>query len=166
MVLKLRRSAIISLCCVVNCILVATLGCSGRPKNVARKVSGTVTLGGQPLTDAAVAFTSADGNTSYGGTDLQGKYNLIWANIRGRQIEGAQIGDNTVTISTFKAGSPEAKPPVPDTPEKVPHKYRSEGGFLKATVKAGVNTIDFALEPGPVDPPQPKTKGKIKGKTK
>ena len=148
------------------CTLFATvIGCSGRPKNVAKKVTGTVTVGGKPLADAAIAFTpTTTGSASFSGTDAEGKYNLVWGNVRGKPIEGAQIGEHTVMISTFRQGNPDGKPPKPDTPEKVPYKYRQGTGLPKATVKAGVNTIDFALEDGPVDPPAP-TKGK-KGKAK
>jgi hypothetical protein len=147
------------------CALAAFGGCSGRPKNIAKKVSGVVTLGGQPLPAAIVTFTPADGSPSIGRTDAEGKYNLIWSQQGKRVIEGAQIGEHTVTIRTFQFGDTTAKPPKPEIPEKVPFKYRQEGGFPKATVKAGVNTIDFALEAGPVDPPAP-AKGKGKGKGK
>ena len=47
--------------------------------------------------------------------------------------------------------------------DEVPFKYRTPGpDQSKATVNPGSNTIDFPLEPGPVEPPQPK--GKKKGK--
>jgi len=145
--------------------LAIAMGCSGHPKNVAKKVSGTVTLGGQPLAAAKVVFAPTEGKVSIGETDAAGKYNLIWSSAKGRPIEGAVIGEHTVTISTFQLGDPTAKTPRPDTPEKVPYKYRTEAGQLKATVKAGANTIDFTLEAGPVDPPAPtKGKGKVKAK--
>jgi len=137
-------------------------GCSGRPGNVAKKVSGTVTLGGQPLANAKIVFSPAKGNASFGVTDAEGKYNLLWSEARGRPIEGAVIGEHTVSISTYIPGDPTTKTPKPDVPEKVPYKYREQSGQLKATVKAGANVIDFPLEAGPVEPPQPK--GKTKGK--
>lgn len=150
--------------CAVACALLAASGCSGRPKNVSKQVTGTVTIGGQPLPNAVITFAPADGSPSIGRTDAQGKYNLVWSQQRGRVIEGAQIGDHTVTIRTFQFGDSTAKPPKAEIPEKVPFKYRQEGGFPKATVKAGANTINFDLEAGPVDPPAP-AKGK-KGKAK
>src|SRR6476661_11055217 len=151
------RTAIACLCCLVASVL-TTAGCSGRPRNVAKKVSGTVTLGGQPLVGAKIAFAPDKGNASFGVTDAEGKYNLYWSQARGRAVEGAIIGEHTVTISTFQPGDPTAKTPRPDIPEKVPYKYRAEGGFPKATVKPGANVIDFTLEAGPVEPPQPKGK--------
>jgi len=150
--------------CLFAVCLVGIVGCSGRPKNVARKVSGKVTLGGQPLPNASVTFTPSDGSPSFGLTDAEGKYNLVWGQQRGKRIEGAQIGEHSVTISTFQFGDPSAKPAKAEVPEKVPFKYREGPDRLKATVKAGANEIDFPLESGPVEAPQPKAKGKTKGK--
>jgi len=146
-------------------LLVASIGCSGRPKNVARSVTGKVTLGGQPLAGAVITFTPTDGGSpSFGITDAGGSYTLVWAQIRGRKIEGAQIGAQTVKISTFVEGDPDAKPPIPEVPERVPLKYRQEGGYLTATVTKGANAINFDLEPGPVDAPAPKGKPGTKGR--
>jgi hypothetical protein len=163
----LRRRRNCSLLSLLICSLLVSGGCSGRPKNVAKKVSGVVTVGGQPIADAIVTFTPKEGSPSIGRTDAQGKYNLIWSQQGKRVIEGAQIGDHTVTIRTFQFGDSTAKPPKPEIPEKIPFKYRQEGGFPKATVKAGENTINFELEAGPVEAPAPaKGKGKTKGKAK
>lgn len=142
-------------------IVLLTGGCSGRPRNFAKKVSGRITLGGQPLAGAWVTFTPVEGGSpSFARTNENGEYNLVWAQVGGRSIEGAQIGEHVVTITTFQEGDPDADPPVPAVPEKVPLKYRQESGRLKATVQKGVNTIDFELEPGPVEAPQPKGKSK------
>ena len=62
---------------------------------------------------------------------------------------------------------PPTTPPKPEVPEKVPLKYRDPESkeLLKAEVKGGSNTIDFALETGPIEPPQAKgDKGKAKKK--
>jgi hypothetical protein len=157
------RAVVITLA--IACVLLATAGCSGRPKNVARSVMGKVTLGGQPLPDATIVFTptAEGGSPSMGRTDAEGNYKLVWGRDRRRVIEGAQIGEHTVRISTFMEGAPSAKPPRPDVPEKVPYKYRAESPPT-ATVIKGSNVINFELEPGPVDPPQPKGKTKGRGK--
>lgn len=162
MVFSQSRLAIWCYVCLLAAAASATVGCSGRPSNVAKKVSGTVTLGGQPLVGAKIAFAPEKGNASFGVTDAEGKYNMYWSQARGKLIEGAIIGEHTVEISTFQPGNPTAKTPVPDVPEKVPYKYRTGADKPKATVKAGANVIDFTLEAGPVEPPQPK--GKKKGK--
>jgi len=78
-------------------VLLVAAGCSGRPKNVAKKVTGTVTLGGQPLSGAEVIFTPKEGGSpSMGKTDSTGAYSLVWAQNQGRKIEGAQIGEHFV----------------------------------------------------------------------
>ena len=136
-------------------------GCSKRPKNFSRSVTGKVTLGGEPLVGATIVFTPiAEGSSSMGRTDDQGRYDLIWAQQRGKPIKGAAIGEHTVKISTFQDAEPDANPPVQGQAEKVPHKYRQDGGYPQVTVQKGSNVIDIPLEPGPVEPPQPKTKGK------
>jgi len=144
-------------------MLLVFAGCSGRPKNIARKVSGKITLGGQPLAGALVMFTPVEaGSPSVGRTDSGGNYNLVWAQTQGRKIEGAQIGEHVVKISTFADSAATATPSRQEVAEKVPYKYRVESPPT-ATVTKGVNVINIELEPGPVDPPpQPKTKGKVK----
>ena len=142
------------------------VSCSARPKNVARSVTGKVTLGGQPLAGARVGFAPVQvegGSPSFGTTDANGNYKLVWGRSRNEIIEGAQIGENNVSISTFVEGAPSAKPPRPEVPEKVPYKYRLESP-PKVTVNKGSNVFNFDLEPGPIEPPQPK--GKTKGKAK
>jgi hypothetical protein len=100
------------------------------------------------------------GSSSAGRTNEAGEYTLVWAQQRGRSIEGAQIGEHTVRISTYVDAMPSAKPPRTGSAEKVPYKYRTDAQPT-ATVKAGANVIDFALEAGPVEPPA-KGKGKKK----
>jgi len=137
-------------------LAVFSAGCSGRPKNIARSVTGKVTLGGQPLAGAVVVFTPVEGGSaSMGKTDESGNYKLVWArSAGGRSIEGAQIGEHTVSISTFQEAVPSSKPPIPEVPEKVPYKYRVTDP-PKVTVKKGSNVIDIPLEEGPTEPPPP-----------
>jgi len=157
-----RRSIALLILLMVGVLFGLSFGCSGRPKNVARKVTGKVTLGGQPLPNALVMFMPVEGGSpAMGKTDEAGNYNLIWAQSRGRKIEGAQIGENFVKISTYVEGAAKAIPPRSEVPEKVPFKYRVTDP-PKVTVKPGTNVIDIPLEEGPIEPPSP-PKGK-KGK--
>jgi hypothetical protein len=48
-----------------------------------------------------------------------------------------------VTVSTYRSGDPDADPPLPMSPEKVPAKY-SVG--VKNEVKAGRNIIAIELQ--------------------
>jgi hypothetical protein len=112
-------------------------------------------LDGKPLGGATVVFSPVkEGSSSRGRTNADGQYVLQYA----RGIEGAVIGDHTVQVTTQQLAT---DPKSASSTEKVPFKYRTTDA-LTATVKVGQNTIDFNLEPGPVEPPQPK--GKKKGK--
>jgi hypothetical protein len=165
MILAISRLCFVRVCFSIALMLSVAPGCSGRPKNFAKKVSGKVTVGGQPLAGATIMFMPIEsGSPSMAKTNDAGEYSLMWAGSRhGRPVEGAQIGEHVVSITTIVEGAPNAKPPRAGVPEKVPFKYRVEAP-PKATVKAGSNTIDFALEAGPIDPPE--AKGKAKGKAK
>jgi hypothetical protein len=157
-----RPSAPVVLVLGIALAALSAAGCSGRPKNFASKVTGKVTLGGQPLAGASVIFTpTAEGSPSVGRTDENGDYTLLWGRRGRRGIEGAQIGEHIVRISTYMDAVPTAKPPRAEVPEKVPYKYRVDAPPT-VTVKAGANVIDIPLEAGPVDAPVAKGKGKKK----
>ena len=117
---------------------------SGRPEGVAQ-VSGRTSLGGQPLSGAIVTFLPVQqgASTSLGRTDEEGRFTLLY----GGGIQGAQLGQHRVTITTFSRGNPDADPPRPASPEKVPAQYNRDT-TLTADVVAGTNTIDFDLQPG------------------
>jgi hypothetical protein len=131
--------------------LLVAMGCgdSGTPANVGR-VSGRVTLEGQPLAGALVTFAPVKqgGSTSLAKTDSAGKYTLGYAS----GVSGAEIGENRVSVSTYDEGNPDSDPPRSAVPEKVPTKYNSKTE-LKVEVKAGSNTFDFPLDSGPVVQP-------------
>ena len=139
-------------------LLAALAGCGGPYANLGR-VSGKVTLAGQPLADAIVTFSpAASGSPSTGRTDSSGSYTLMFT----RGVKGAEAGDHNVTISTHRDADTDADPPTSEVPEKVPFKYRKPGE-LRATVTKGSNTIDLTLEAGPIEEPKPeKGKGKKK----
>jgi hypothetical protein len=142
----------------VAAVLLAIVGCG--PKYNVGKVTGKVTLGGQPLADALVMFSPvAGGSPSAGRTDSSGNYTLVYV----RKVNGAEIGQHTVTISTFQEANPDGDSPTPEMPEKVPLKYREGADLPKVEVTSGSNTHDFNLEPGPIEAPKAKGKGKAKG---
>jgi hypothetical protein len=129
-------------------------GCGGAGVKLG-KVTGKVTLAGQPLPDALVMFSPANGSPSAARTSADGSYNLVYS----KKINGAVLGEHTVTISTLQ--EPLEDPPTAGVPEKVPFKYREGEDLPKVTVKSGSNKMDFALEAGPIQPPPP-PKGKKK----
>jgi hypothetical protein len=132
------------------CTGLVVSGCgTSQPSNVG-KVSGKVTLEGQPLADALVTFSPVKqgGSSAIGKTDAGGQYSLSYA----QGIEGAEVGENRVSISTFDEGDPGGDPPRPQVLEKVPLKYNLRTELVR-DVKAEGNTFDFDLKSdGPVIP--------------
>jgi hypothetical protein len=128
---------------------VLLLGCGGGASDTPPlgKVSGLVTLDGQPLAGAIVVFQPPDGRSSEGLSDESGNYTLRYDNTN----YGAKVGPHVVSITTRTDGY--AKPPVDGKegewvkgqPETVPAKYLKPGA-LTAEVKVGSNTINFELK--------------------
>lgn len=101
------------------------------------RVSGVVTLDGQPLPDATVMFQPPDGRPSQATTDKSGNYSLTYLD----GVPGAKLGVNTVIIRTEIPGE-DGQPPI--AKEKLPKKYHAESE-LRAEVKAGSNKFNFEL---------------------
>jgi hypothetical protein len=113
-------------------------GCSGGGPPLG-KVSGTVTLDGQPLEGAAVQFDPGNVRPASGTTDSQGRYELVFTS----ESKGAVLGTNTVRI--YPKTSDEAGDNLPASEiVEIPAKYNTES-TLTAEVKEGDNTFDFAL---------------------
>ena len=125
-------------CVAAGAALFVTVGCGPDGPDIGY-VEGTVTLGGQPLEDALVMFTPAEGGRPAAGrTNAEGYYELIYT--QGRM--GALPGEHTVTISTYQEGDPDEG--IAKVPERVPARYNVHTE-LKETVKAGNNEINFEL---------------------
>lgn len=118
--------------------LLILIGCgeahTGRPD--LGMVQGTVTLDGTPVEGALVTFIPQDGRPSYGVSDADGHYELIYI----REIRGAALGLHQVQITTVDRSDRG----VPFK-ELFPAKYHSKTE-LNADVKPGKNTINFDLE--------------------
>lgn len=108
-------------------------GC-GAPKDLPKlgKVTGKVTLDGQPLKNARVQFTPDTSRPSGAVTDDQGQYELIF----NENLKGAAVGKHKVRINSGSAMEP----------EKLPQKYNVKTE-LTADVKEGTNPpINFDLK--------------------
>jgi hypothetical protein len=131
-------------------LLLAVAGCQRGPRIV--PVSGTITLDGQPVKDAAVMFMLNPGNRiATGITDAAGRYSLS-THPTGN---GAFEGNHTVTVSLYRDESS----PGTNTPEGavsgsslvkivwlVPEKYSQPAASgLTATVSRGQSSYDFQL---------------------
>ncbi len=128
---------------VVGLFLVVALpmysGCGGHEGNLPPlgQVTGTVTLDGRPLAGASVRFEpQTQAAMSNGMTDERGVYSLWYTNT----VKGAAVGKHTVRIET----PPNPDPATGAMPDQLPSKYNSQS-TLTADVKAGQNTLDFAV---------------------
>jgi hypothetical protein len=128
--------------------LFLALGCGGRDD--LGRVSGTITLDGEPLADANVQFEplTPGGSTSYGKTNSSGNYELMFS----RSTTGASLGETRVRITTFDIVSRDGRDV--GLPEKVPAKFNTESELI-VKVAPGSNDLDFDLETkgGRVDQP-------------
>src|SRR3954471_24901551 len=83
-------------------IIFATLlsGCGGEKLPGLGQVTGTVTMDGKPVSDAAIVFTPKEpgATASVGQTDASGKYELYYS----RGHKGAKVGEHSVTINSFR----------------------------------------------------------------
>lgn len=120
----------------------AATGCSGRKRELPPlgRVTGVVTLDGEPLARAAVAFVPYEpGNASYATTDAEGRYTLRYS----VRDEGAVVGRHRVEIRTGGEGR-DADGNLTETAERVPARYHATSELL-VEVAAGDNTRDFSL---------------------
>jgi len=129
----------------LSCVLVLA-GCSSKPADQPPlgRVRGKITMNGQPLPGVDVVFVPEKGRPSEATTDKAGRYDLSYIG----STKGAKLGPHKVSIRPAETSLDEAPADgaSPAAPRPViPAKYnkRSE---LTADVKAGSNTIDFALE--------------------
>jgi hypothetical protein len=112
-------------------------GCGRSNENLA-SVTGTITLDGQPLADAQVVFTPIfAGTTSYGRTDDDGTYEMVFSD----HEDGAWLGRNKVQVSTGDVDGEGG----PGKPERVPVVYNRKT-TLTADVGDGENVFDFRLD--------------------
>ena len=120
----------------------AISGCGGNDGPSLGLVTGKVTLDGAPAERAIVTFTPESGPPSYGGTNAAGEYSMMFT----ADKNGAVVGKHNVTIESANASTGDDGKAIPDQKiTKVPKKY-GKAGTLTADVKAGPNTIDFALD--------------------
>jgi hypothetical protein len=119
-------------------LLGLTAGCGGPPR---AKVSGTVTLDGQPVESGTISFypTANSGPTAGGGIE-NGRYTLE-----------ASPGEMTVVISANKVVGKHKMFDTKDSPvvdkvaEVIPERY-NKTSELKVTLKPGVNDeVNFEL---------------------
>jgi hypothetical protein len=135
-------------------VALALAGCGGPDVQL---VEGIVTLDGTPLAAATVCFTPLGGGLPAAGmTDATGRFRLS-ATVGKKYGGGTTPGEYRVTVEKLvRAGSPEAiaaeaagwklLPSDGDIRRLTPAEYaNSARSPLRADVKQGRNTFDFAL---------------------
>src|SRR5262245_45098991 len=132
-------------------LLVVLIGC-GKPYQVA-KVSGRVTLDGQPLSKASITFVPmaskeniAPGPTAAAFTDADGRYSLGID----RDTPGAVVHTCRVVITTRFGDAPEndqdgGPPPSRRPKDKVPAKYNTETTLIFDVPPGGTDQANFDL---------------------
>jgi hypothetical protein len=113
-------------------LLFVICGCGGSDTPPLGEVTGKITLNGEPLVGVIVVFKPSVGRTATATTDVEGKYELEFA----YQVPGCQTGPNTVHLE-WPLGTTNAK--------ALPDRYTTKSE-LRADVKEGSNSFDFALE--------------------
>lgn len=171
-------------CCLIltGTLAVLATGCGGGEDAANRvetyNVSGTITMGGEPVADAAVVFSpQGDQPAATGRTNDQGKFTSLRTYQSG---DGAAAGDYVVVVSKSSGGGPEIGHDPQNSESVDPAQFQhSEGGGqqgndsefpqkyatketsdLTATVTAdGDNTFQFELASGSGGSAQPSPSG-------
>ena len=141
---------------VVSICLAVLFGCNKPTDPSLAPVSGTITLGDQPLGNATVTFIPKDGTRGFGGvgrTDAAGKYIL-----RGSRDDAPGIPPGKYRVVISKRLMPDGSdvsaadrtPPMASPArESLPEIYSSMTMTkLDAEVPAGGRIIDFAFPAG------------------
>ena len=118
-------------------LLLVAIGCDDGPP--LGKVSGVISLEGQPIETATITFTHVKGRTAFARTDADGFYELNFSDGRA----GAMLGENAISIETGRAGSDEQGNFV-EYPETLPPKYNVESEITR-TVEPGEQVFNFDL---------------------
>ena len=128
--LPLRRLAAVAVC---GMGLLAFAGCGGSGRPDLGRVHGRVTMDGNPLVHAGIAFQPlSKGRESFGCTDANGDYELKYK----PDVYGVGVGENSVRITTQRTNDPKT--------ETVPARYNTQT-TLRFEVKGGDNVANFDL---------------------
>jgi len=119
-------------------------GCGGAPDDRPElaDVTGVVTLDGEPVDGASVAFSPKSGMRGASGqTNAEGEFKLSYASTM-----GCPLGEHTVEISTRREIQDEYGGVAGMEPETIPPQYRGNSTTLTAEVTAdGENHFVFDL---------------------
>jgi hypothetical protein len=103
------------------------------------EVTGVVSVAGKPLANAVVTFTPADGRPSFGETDENGNYELLFK----ADNPGAVVGQHTVRVELITADGEDTADGRNGAETGLPP--AASDGSVTHEVKAGSNEIDIEL---------------------
>jgi hypothetical protein len=141
-------------------------------------VSGRVTVDGEPLAGAVVAFLQTDerGTTSGADTDEDGRYELSFRGQPGtapatyKVAVSYKVGKNGEPLDRAARFSPSLENGRHLAKEQIPREFSDLGRtVLKVTVPPGGGTFDFPLKGPLITPPpdaEPVTRGAVDGAPK
>jgi hypothetical protein len=118
-------------------LVLLVFGCQQGPP--LGEVSGTVKFESEPIENATVMFTHAEGRAAFARTDANGFYELNFSDGRA----GALLGENAISIETGRVGS-DAEGNIVEYPEILPAKYNVESEITR-TIEPGAQILDFDL---------------------
>ncbi|MDY0170607.1 MAG: hypothetical protein RBS80_28965 [Thermoguttaceae bacterium] len=131
------RAAVLSLLMAASAIV----GCRGRGYEGERRasVSGTVTLGGEPVDGGVIQFVPVGGEGRKASASISGgRYDIP-------EASGPNVGPHRVMINWPKpTGQVSPDGEGMETAEAIPPQYHADS-TLEAEIKAGKNTHDFEL---------------------
>jgi hypothetical protein len=107
-------------------------GCSQGDRPPLGYVQGTVTIDGEPLGGAIIAFMPEKGRPATATTDEKGAYRIQYTD----GVAGSKVGSNSIVFYP---------PPSGGLSHPIPAKYLNISD-LKVDVQSGRNTFDFDLE--------------------
>ena len=135
--------------CIVLVFVASTLSGCGTDGPELAEVTGVVTVDGKPVPGAVLTFVPTEGGSpSYGGTDTNGKYRLMFTDTK----YGAMIGVHEVEIATNKLSASELAEmkaegqTVNESFVAIPKKYKQKGALTAKVEKKKKNIVDFTLK--------------------
>lgn len=131
-------------CCVVLLAALVASGCDPSGKSSEVKVTGKITLEGQPIPNGSIMFLAADGATPTGGGSIKD----------GEFVASVPPGEKIVLVTGSKlVGQEPMYPGQADSPMREKFETITPPGYnaqqlspLKASVAADKATMDFDLK--------------------
>lgn len=132
----IARLSLVGVLCLLGC------GGSGGDTPDLGKVSGVVTVNGQPLANAIVTFTpQGEGRPSVGETNESGEYSLLYT----ASESGAMIGQHTVSVALIQADDEESYGEQENEEAATGLPPAATDGSIVKEVKSGSNDLNIEL---------------------